>query len=137
MALNILTTQDRVISVLNKVLRTSGFVIQLDQNFYKDFGINSLDMIVIAMAMEDEFDCSVPENDVNKWSTPNDIIEFFNNKNQSISSPNSTIISELCDYHGSLRDLNKIVESLVKKHGEDAMIEFDAGYNNIIVNVTK
>lgn len=136
MALNILTTQDRVISVLNKVLGTSGFVIQLDQNFYKDFGINSLDMIVIAMAMEDEFDCSVPENDVNKWSTPNDIIEFFNNK-KSMSSLSSTIISELCDYHGSLGELNKIVESLVKKHGEDAMIEFDAGYNNIIVNVTK
>lgn len=44
-------------------------------------------------------------------------------------------IEELGDFSGSLKQLQYIVNSLVKEFGENATVEFDAGYNNVCVIV--
>lgn len=40
-------------------------------------------------------------------------------------------IEELGDFKGSLKQLKYIVDNLIQEFGEDKIIEFDAGYNNI------
>jgi|GEM_PF-6770370 len=44
-------------------------------------------------------------------------------------------IGELQDFKGSLKQLKYIVDNLVKEFGENSLVEFDAGYNNVDVIV--
>lgn len=45
-------------------------------------------------------------------------------------------INSLSDYHGSLKKFKEIVDDLTITYGEYSLIEFDAGYNNVSVNLT-
>lgn len=42
-------------------------------------------------------------------------------------------IEELDDFEGSLKQLKYIVDSLVIEFGENSIVKFDAGYNNVNV----
>ena len=42
-------------------------------------------------------------------------------------------IEELQDFKGSLKQLKYIVDSLNREFGENSIVEFDAGYNNVDV----
>lgn len=44
-------------------------------------------------------------------------------------------IEELQDFRGSLKQLKYIIDNLVQEFGEDSIIEFDAGYNNVDVKI--
>ena len=44
-------------------------------------------------------------------------------------------IEELQDFRGSLKQLKYIVDNLVREFGENKLIEFDAGYNNVDVKI--
>lgn len=46
-------------------------------------------------------------------------------------------IEELQDFRGSLKQLKYIIDNLVREFGEDSVIEFDAGYNNVGVKIFK
>ena len=48
-----------------------------------------------------------------------------------------TSIPELQDFKGSLKQLKYVVDSLVKEFGENSLVEFDAGHNNVDVIIEK
>ena len=48
--------------------------IQLDTNLMKDLEADSLDAVEIIMAIEDEYDIEIPDEDAEKFQTIRDIV---------------------------------------------------------------
>ncbi|CAD5216526.1 unnamed protein product [Bursaphelenchus xylophilus] len=48
----------------------------LEARFVEDLGFDSLDLVEITMALEDEFGFEIPEGDVDKLKTPRDIQKY-------------------------------------------------------------
>lgn len=51
--------------------------IRSDHNLFDDIGADSLEHIEIVMALEEEFDTEVPDDDAEKWQTVGDIYLCF------------------------------------------------------------
>ncbi len=51
--------------------------ITLDSHILDDLGADSLDVVELVMALEDTFDISVPDNEVNGLKTVRDVMEFI------------------------------------------------------------
>lgn len=51
-----------------------------DAKFVEDLGADSLDLVELVMAFEEEFDLDIPDEDVEKMSTVGDAIEFIKEK---------------------------------------------------------
>ncbi|CAD5211999.1 unnamed protein product [Bursaphelenchus okinawaensis] len=49
----------------------------LEARFVEDLGFDSLDLVEITMALEDEFGFEIPESDVDKLKTPRDIQKYI------------------------------------------------------------
>lgn len=50
--------------------------ITMDSNLIGDLGADSLDVIDLAMSIEDEFDIEVPDDEIEKIKTVGDIVRF-------------------------------------------------------------
>lgn len=48
---------------------------------------------------------------------------------------NEIDISELGDFDGTLGEFKEIIDRLVVEYGQQSLISFDAGYNNVSVIV--
>ncbi len=55
--------------------------ITMDTTFIEDLGADSLDIVELIMALEEEFDLEIPEADAEKISTVGDVVEYIE-KNQ-------------------------------------------------------
>lgn len=70
---------ERVIDILadftdlerDKITKNSGLV--------TDLGLNSLDVINVVVAFEDEFDIEIPDNKIKELVTVEDIVEYLEN----------------------------------------------------------
>ncbi len=51
-----------------------------ESSFSKDLGADSLDLIELILALEEEFDIEISENDVKKFSVVQDIINYVEEK---------------------------------------------------------
>ncbi|MCQ2534486.1 MAG: acyl carrier protein [Clostridia bacterium] len=54
-------------------------MISMDSSFIDDLNADSLDMVELVMAMEQEFDVSIPDEVAEKVSTVGEAIEFVKN----------------------------------------------------------
>ena len=54
--------------------------LSLDDDLSTDLGLDSLDLIEIIMAMEDYFEIEIPDEDSEKWSTVQDILDYMDIK---------------------------------------------------------
>ncbi len=50
--------------------------VTMDSNLIGDLGADSLDVIDLAMSIEDEFDIEVPDDEIEKIKTVGDIVRF-------------------------------------------------------------
>ena len=50
--------------------------VTMDSNLISDLGADSLDVIDLAMSIEDEFDLEVPDEEIEKIKTVADIVKF-------------------------------------------------------------
>ena len=50
--------------------------IQLETNLMKDLEADSLDAVEIIMAIEDEYDIEIPDEDAEKFQTIGDIVNY-------------------------------------------------------------
>ena len=50
--------------------------VTMDSNLISDLGADSLDVIDLAMSIEDEFDIEVPDDEIEKIKTVGDIVKF-------------------------------------------------------------
>ena len=51
-----------------------------ETNFKEDLGVDSLDLVELVMALEEEFDTEIPSEDLEKIATINDIAEYLKEK---------------------------------------------------------
>jgi acyl carrier protein len=51
-----------------------------DASFIDDLGADSLDVVELIMALEEEFDMEIPDTDAEKISTVNDVVEYIKDK---------------------------------------------------------
>jgi len=52
-------------------------IITMDTTFIDDLGADSLDIVELIMALEEEFDVEIPEADAEKISTVGDVVEYI------------------------------------------------------------
>ncbi|GAA0114359.1 MULTISPECIES: acyl carrier protein [Clostridium] len=51
--------------------------ITLESSFIDDLGADSLDIVELIMALEEEFDIEIPDEDAEKISTVGDVVEYI------------------------------------------------------------
>jgi len=53
-------------------------MIQSDSSFVDDLGADSLDTVELVMALEEEFDLEIADEDAEKISTVNEAVDYIN-----------------------------------------------------------
>ena len=75
-----MTTFERVKTVLVEQLDASEDEITPTASIVDDLGADSLDVVEIVMALEEEFDVEIPDEDAEKITTVSQIIEYVEEK---------------------------------------------------------
>ena len=73
-----MSIEDRVKKIVSDQLGVSLDEIQNDSSFVDDLGADSLDTVELVMALEEEFDLEIADEDAEKISTVNDAVEYIN-----------------------------------------------------------
>ncbi len=53
--------------------------VTVDASFVDDLGADSLDTVELVMALEEEFECEIPDEDAEKITTVQQAVEFIKN----------------------------------------------------------
>jgi acyl carrier protein len=69
--------EDKIKKIICEQLDVDKKDVILDASFVDDLGADSLDQVEMIMAMEEEFDISIPDEDAEKISTVKDAIEYI------------------------------------------------------------
>lgn len=67
---------DKIKEMIVEQLGVSADEIQMDTNLMKDLEADSLDAVEIIMAIEDEYDIEIPDEDAEKFQTIGDIVNY-------------------------------------------------------------
>ncbi len=70
--------QEKVINIICEQLDVSAEDVVSTASFVDDLGADSLDQVELIMAMEEEFDVSIPDEDAERIATVQDAIDFIN-----------------------------------------------------------
>ncbi|MBQ9708125.1 MAG: acyl carrier protein [Firmicutes bacterium] len=73
-------TLDKIKGIIAEQLGVDEEEVKLETNLAKDLEADSLDAVEIIMAIEDEFDIEVPDEDAEKFATVNDIVSYVEAK---------------------------------------------------------
>lgn len=57
--------------------------VRSDASFIDDLGADSLDIVELVMAMEEEFDIEIPDEDAEKLKTVSDVVGFLQTKGKA------------------------------------------------------
>ena len=71
---------DRVKSIIVEQLGVDEEEVTLEASFTDDLGADSLDIVELVMAMEEEFDIEIPDDDAEKIQTIGDAIAYLKEK---------------------------------------------------------
>jgi acyl carrier protein len=78
--------QSRVIRVVREFASIEGEEDVLNANIGTDIALTSLDKMTLFIALEDEFDRSIPQEDVEEVETVKEIVEFIEAKRLDIAT---------------------------------------------------
>ncbi len=70
--------EEKVKGIICEQLNVSEEDVVPGASFVDDLGADSLDQVELIMAMEEEFDISIPDEDAEKIGTVKDAIEYIN-----------------------------------------------------------
>jgi len=68
---------DKVRDIIVEQLGVDAEEVTLDSKFIDDLGADSLDIVELIMALEEEFDMKIPDEDAEKISTVGDVVEYI------------------------------------------------------------
>ncbi|MBO4688924.1 MAG: acyl carrier protein [Clostridiales bacterium] len=71
---------EKVKAILVDQLNISEDTVQMDSLFVDDLNADSLDMVELVMAMEQEFNISIPDEEAERIKTVGDAVEFIKSK---------------------------------------------------------
>ncbi len=72
--------EDKVRSLICKQLKVEKEKVTLSASIIEDLDADSLEVVELVMAMEDEFKMSIPEADSEKLKTVGDIVTYIHSK---------------------------------------------------------
>jgi len=77
--------QQRVLKIISEIINREESEIRLDASLQKDLQASSLDQMTIFIALEDEFERTIPQDEVTDLRTVKDIVDFIHKKIQEPS----------------------------------------------------
>lgn len=78
-----MTVEPRVKKIIEEQLGVEGDRIKPEASFIDDLGADSLDIVELVMAMEEEFDLEIPDEDAEKLRTVNDVTKYVQSKGKA------------------------------------------------------
>ncbi len=72
--------EDRVSAIVVEQLGVTKEELAPEASFIDDLGADSLDIVELVMAMEEEFDIEIPDDDAEKIQTIKDVISYVKGK---------------------------------------------------------
>jgi len=73
---------DKVKEIIVEQLGVDEKDVTMESSFVDDLGADSLDVVEMVMAFEEEFDIEIPDEDAEKIRTVGDAVEYIQNKQQ-------------------------------------------------------
>ena len=73
-----MSVEDKVKKIVSEELGTAIDDIQTDSSFVDDLGADSLETVELVMALEEEFDLEIADEDAEKISTVNEAVDYIN-----------------------------------------------------------
>jgi len=74
--------ETRVIAIVAEQLDVDTSEIKSDSSFVDDLGADSLDTVELVMALEEEFDAEIPDDEAEKITTVKLAVDFINSTNK-------------------------------------------------------
>ena len=68
---------EKVKKIIVEQLGASDSAITLEASFIDDLGADSLDIVELIMAIEEEFGMEIPDSDAEKVATVGDVVEYI------------------------------------------------------------
>ena len=72
------TVERRVIEIIVEQLGVSEEEVTIEASFIEDLGADSLDLVELIMAMEEEFGIEISDEDAEKIQTVQDVVNYIN-----------------------------------------------------------
>ena len=73
---------EKVKEVIIEQLAVEEDAIKLETSFIDDLGADSLDIVELIMALEEEFDLQMPDSEAEKITTVGDVVEYIKSANK-------------------------------------------------------
>ena len=73
---------ETVKEVIIEQLAVEEDAIKLETSFIDDLGADSLDIVELIMALEEEFDLQIPDSEAEKITTVGDVVEYIKSANK-------------------------------------------------------
>lgn len=70
---------EKVVKILCEQLGLEEEKVNKDSDLFEDLGADSLDVVTLLMALEEEFDLSIEDEQAQEFHTVNDIVSFIEN----------------------------------------------------------
>lgn len=75
--------EPRIKKIIEEQLGVEGDRIKPEASFIDDLGADSLDIVELVMAMEEEFDLEIPDEDAEKLRTVSDVTKYLQEKGKA------------------------------------------------------
>jgi acyl carrier protein len=72
------SVEERVIKIVAEQLGVNEGEVTKAASFVNDLGADSLDTVELVMALEEEFDCEIPDEEAEKITTVQQAIDYIN-----------------------------------------------------------
>lgn len=72
------TVEERVKKIIVEQLGVKEEQVTADASFVDDLGADSLDTVELVMALEEEFECEIPDEDAEKITTVQQAVDYVN-----------------------------------------------------------
>ena len=78
-----MSIEPKIKKIIEEQLGVEGDRIKPDASFIDDLGADSLDIVELVMAMEEEFDLEIPDEDAEKLRTVSDVTKYLQAKGKA------------------------------------------------------
>ncbi len=68
---------EKVKAIIVEQLGVAETSVEMESSFIDDLGADSLDIVELVMALEEEFDMEIPDSDAEKVVTVGDVVEYI------------------------------------------------------------
>lgn len=71
------SVEERVKKIVSEQLGVNEGEVQINSSFVDDLGADSLDTVELVMALEEEFDCEISDEDAEKITTVKQAVDYI------------------------------------------------------------